>query len=186
MEARWAVFLDEMDVAWTYEQDGFDLAPLPTSTIRKRLGYQPDFHLTGLGKWMEYKPVWPTEEEFEKARRLAVLTGESVVFFYGSMDSPDFRNKNKGNGILVKPSLEEEQNYWWCHCPKCDRVGLERWGNAARIFCGCGHFKPEDLFDNVDGRHHQFNTQRLIDAYTLARNYHFIGTNPGEKNNGIR
>lgn len=184
MEARWAVFLDEMDVSFSYEQEGFNLGELG--------GYRPDFWMPSVGKWMEYKPVRPTEVEFEKGRRVAALTGHPFVFFYGSMDSPDYRKKNRENGIQIKPSGEEETQYWWCHCPKCGLVGLEYWGNASRMRCGCGFFKPDDLLDNIDGKHHQFNTDRLVKAYMLARNYQFWEKPPVDydketpRNNGTK
>lgn len=49
LEARWAVFFDQLGLKWDYEQQGFDLGqPLGA--------YLPDFWLPELKKWIEIKP----------------------------------------------------------------------------------------------------------------------------------
>jgi hypothetical protein len=47
-EARWAVFLDHLDIAWHYEPEGFEV----TSGR-----YLPDFYLPEFQKWIEVKPT---------------------------------------------------------------------------------------------------------------------------------
>lgn len=50
LEARWAVFFDELEMDWEYEPQGFELS-LP----RKRIKYLPDFWLENPGQWVEVK-----------------------------------------------------------------------------------------------------------------------------------
>jgi hypothetical protein len=74
LEARWAVFMDELGVEYRYEPEGFDL-----DGIR----YLPDFYLPKLKCWLEIKPDAPTNDEREKAIRLCLAKDEPVVIFAG-------------------------------------------------------------------------------------------------------
>lgn len=49
LEARWAVFFDELGIEWEYEPEGF---VLPDGEL-----YLPDFWLRTCGAWFEIKPV---------------------------------------------------------------------------------------------------------------------------------
>ena len=55
LEAKWAVFMDEMGVKWEYEPEGF--------TDERGGRYLPDFFLPDLGCFLEIKPRKPTDEE---------------------------------------------------------------------------------------------------------------------------
>ena len=48
LEARWAIFLDELRVAWEYEKEGYDLGEAGW--------YLPDFWLPDFESFMEVKP----------------------------------------------------------------------------------------------------------------------------------
>lgn len=84
LEARFAVFLDALNVDWDYEIEGFDL-PMTGK-------YLPDFFLPKNGLcglntdplWVEVKAGIATEEETDKLRELAVMTKITGAFFYGS------------------------------------------------------------------------------------------------------
>jgi hypothetical protein len=49
LEARWAVFFNELRIDWEYEPEGFTV-----DTPRGRINYLPDFWL-GTGQWAEVK-----------------------------------------------------------------------------------------------------------------------------------
>lgn len=51
LEARWAVFFDEMNIGWEYEPQGIEM-----STASGRRRYLPDFRLDN-GQWAEVKGV---------------------------------------------------------------------------------------------------------------------------------
>ena len=78
LEARWAVFFDQLGVAWEYEPEGFDLPEAGR--------YLPDFYLPGSGVFFEVKGVKPTDDETMKAYVLARETGKPVVIACGMMD----------------------------------------------------------------------------------------------------
>jgi hypothetical protein len=76
-EARWAVFLEALEVKWSYELEGY---ALPSGW------YLPDFFLTmrpeeydaqmwpGAGQWLEIKGTEPTDAELLLLGELAVHT----------------------------------------------------------------------------------------------------------------
>lgn len=62
LEARWAVFFDNLGVKWQYEPEGFDL---------DGLYYLPDFWLPRERVWLEIKPTRPVDAEVEKCVRFS-------------------------------------------------------------------------------------------------------------------
>jgi hypothetical protein len=91
LEARWAVYLDQIGWAWDYEHEGFDLGPAGL--------YLPDFLLRSDGHskseggapgtpmlYLEIKPTEPTEAELKKAEYLARHTQVPAVFGIGLPD----------------------------------------------------------------------------------------------------
>lgn len=74
LEARWAVFFDELGWQYTYEAEGFEL---PSGR------YLPDFYLPAENAFIEIKPSAPTEKELALAFDLFKSSGESVYIFSG-------------------------------------------------------------------------------------------------------
>lgn len=76
LEARWAVFFDEMNVKYQYEVEGFDFGDTK---------YLPDFYLSEQKIWLEIKPEKPSTKELNKARLLksSVDDGVAVGILYG-------------------------------------------------------------------------------------------------------
>lgn len=74
-EARWAVFLDELRVAYNYEPEGFDLGGD---------WYLPDFWLPVPGIWLEVKGVEPTDRERRVAVSLARASRSPVAIAVGA------------------------------------------------------------------------------------------------------
>src|ERR1700742_1064921 len=58
LEARWAVFFNEMGWNYEYESEGF--------LLEDGTPYLPDFYLPTIYTWVEVKPDYPTEEDIRK------------------------------------------------------------------------------------------------------------------------
>lgn len=87
LEARWAVFFDNMGVPYEYEKEGFELDG-EFETVR----YLPDFwlpftfegsHPVGSGYWVEIKAMAPTNLEMEKIERLVFETNHNAYMLVG-------------------------------------------------------------------------------------------------------
>jgi hypothetical protein len=75
LEARYAVFFDQLAVAYSYEPEGFDL---PSGR------YLPDFWLPSLACWLEVKPEAPSTEERTLCEELSRGLGQPVVIASGT------------------------------------------------------------------------------------------------------
>jgi hypothetical protein len=102
-EARWAVFLDAIQIKWSYEQQGFDLSGIP---------YLPDFWIEDWQAWIEIKGPEPTPQELDKCRLLSEASGKRVLLIYGEpwIDG----DKPKYNVVLFSATAENrhESNDW--------------------------------------------------------------------------
>jgi len=135
LEARWAVFFDELALKWEYEPEGFDLGNAGW--------YLPDFYLPNLGLYWEIKPVngcadsdWIKFENFEK--RLVVAFG-----LPGGFD--DYHSYCFGNGSEGWTSWGDGQGGFLAQCPKCKMVGFTYAGWAGYIpGCSCFINQPDN------------------------------------------
>lgn len=125
LEARTAVFMDQLGIQWLYEPEGYDL---------DGLWYLPDFYLPELRTWVEIKPEKPTGEEEQKAARLAYHTAKRVVLFY----DPDFTKQLDpytwcDDNAHAYWGEAGDYHYLWCICPWCGAAGIEFDGRGARV-----------------------------------------------------
>src|SRR5882724_4005731 len=111
-EARWAIFMNSLGVRYDYELEGYDL---------NGLFYLPDFWLPEQEIFLEIKPASPTNEEIEKALRLATYTKRKVFIQWGAPRLPEFGIDEWAYCIF--PDDGEDHQYWWCECPNCHKVG---------------------------------------------------------------
>lgn len=80
LEARWAVFFDELKIGFQYEPEGFEL--------EDGLRYLPDFFIPRIEFFAEVKPVELTKAERHKATLLSKYTKMPVLLLVGP---PDFK-----------------------------------------------------------------------------------------------
>lgn len=86
LEARWAVFMDQLDVDWTYEPEGFETPTgryLPDFFIRFRPDDCNAIRYPGAGYWLEVKPRQPTDDEVSKLSAVCVGTHHSGYIVAG-------------------------------------------------------------------------------------------------------
>lgn len=74
LEARFAVYFDELGVEWLYEHEGFDLGG-------ER--YLPDFYFPKYKLYAEIKPVAFTDKEHSKCKRLCLMANCMVIELVG-------------------------------------------------------------------------------------------------------
>lgn len=82
LEARWAVFFDDLGIKWEYEKEGFDIAGVR---------YLPDFWLSTVNMWAEVKPG-----PFDKAARILAIqlanqTGYDVLLLGGMPENRPYQ-----------------------------------------------------------------------------------------------
>lgn len=85
LEARWAVFFHTLQIAYSYESEGYDL---------DGTWYLPDFWLPEQNCYIEVKPHRElTEGEYEKASKLALQSGRDVYILAGDawQRPPDYQ-----------------------------------------------------------------------------------------------
>jgi hypothetical protein len=113
LEARWAVFLDAMGIAYVHEREGYDL---------DGLYYLPDFWLplpkerTGFeeaGYWLEIKPRSLLSLEKEQIKRLVQHTEHNAYAICGNIGLGEYSiskwaiNRNtKEVSCVIKESLD--------------------------------------------------------------------------------
>lgn len=115
LEARWAVFFDELQIPWKYEHEGYDL---------DGLYYLPDFCVKTKDGRMQFVEVKPdkgmTEIETEKAKRLALKYNGSDVFVV--MGDPmehsiklffDDSEFTSVDGMMLKWDREDQKFDWF-------------------------------------------------------------------------
>lgn len=107
LEARWAVYFDNLGVDYYYEDWWFELPS------RK---YKPDFWIedeySGKLLWLEIKPSYPTESEIKVMLELFEATGENGIILYGKIPKPSQHieyNFAPGVGIIEFEGFWDEE-----------------------------------------------------------------------------
>lgn len=160
LEARWAVFFDQLRIEHAYEYEGFQL---------ESGWYLPDFWLPELNTWLEIKPSEPPCDgsEMQKcyelvqspARGLVALAYEGFAF---RDPEPNiiawWADDGKGNPGVDQP-------YMFCDCPECHRIGIEFEGRGSRV---CGARCCPDTDRGCEGY-----GPRFVAAHQAARTWRF-------------
>lgn len=190
LEARHAVFFDQLGVRWDYEPEGFDL---------DGLRYLPDFWLPNLNVWIEIKPVPPTAEEQRKCTLLAGHTKHPVFLFVG-LPGTYVPEIDDGYRFAVPGDGRDEiELIWlWSECPFCHSVGIAPGAVYRMLPCGCAD-KITQAFELSRSRaeqtgvyaswldqalkvwqppfqlHNGYNAPRILAAADVARQSRFDG-----------
>jgi hypothetical protein len=125
-EARWAVFFDQLGIAYRYEQEGFEL---PGGR------YLPDFFLPGVndGMFVEIKGIAPTADEYRACEELAKASTRPVLIVYGSPPESGAELDSLNRNFVLFDAQGEDVPHLFCECPKCGRVGVEWSGYGDRV-----------------------------------------------------
>lgn len=137
LEARWAVFLDAIDVRWEYEHEGFEL---PDGGR-----YLPDFWLPGQEAYLEVKPEkgvlngpeGAKVQSFSAAQPLPIYVVCGTPGESSQMLAPNLIAHEYETGDAEHPM---DVSQWWTwlsgdvvSCPTCHAIGL----STLRLPCSC-------------------------------------------------
>jgi len=164
LEARWAVFFDELGLVYQYESEGYDLG--------KFGWYLPDFWLPDVrggllveikpfGKWDNH-PMFEYLEEAHNSKNWEVLNKYCSNFIVLSGD-PWVNLNGDTSSSAYSGQAYGDFPYYWCVCPCCGRFGIEWEGYGNRV---CGGYCVKE---GIDTR----RDERLVLAYTAARQARF-------------
>jgi len=166
LEAKWAVFFDEMKIEYEYEPEGYDLGD--------GVWYLPDFYLPKQDCFIEIKGKNPTKKEIGKCISVATGLKKKMYLFFGNIPNPDQLDEVGRDGRDSESAYcffeqeGEDYQYAWCECDECGEVDIEYNARSARISCPCEAKEgqhPDKLYNG--------NSERLNRAYKIARNTRF-------------
>src|SRR3954464_6960103 len=140
LEAKWAFFFDQLQIAWEYEPDGFQL--------QDGTRYLPDFYLPKFASGV-YVEIKPEGDPFFKARKFALEAPRPIWLCDGD---PRWRawivlhteTLADDDGKVTSESVEEhgipcylrgveEQRFWWLWDEELDDEATGRW-QAPELF----------------------------------------------------
>lgn len=181
LEARWAVFFDELNIKYKYEPEMAEVGRIFVQN------YIPDFYLPDIDVYVEIKGQTPTEREIRKAAGWVDDSGP-VLILYGGMDKHGAEDYLYKNSLLLAFPWETEKasnipllykGYAFCECPKCKTIDIGRdiipdvcnplLNRKSKCFT---KDEIKEIFSNEeypDGRY----SVRLLAAYEKARNFKF-------------
>jgi len=125
LEARWAVFFDNLGIAWRYEPEGFEFS--------NGIKYLPDFYLPQVRMFAEVKPEKFTIAEYKKAILLAKGTKKPVLMLIGEPE-----NKPYGAIELVEYGRTDKTGYYFYCLTMYHNYPIDE----HRFYCNPGDWSP--------------------------------------------
>lgn len=168
LEARWAVFFENLGLKWEYEKEGF---VLPSGRR-----YLPDFFIQGFG-WFEIKPKpsnfngcpYPDggsleEEFFSNENEDYPCPRGGVLYGTPGPVEPIYSDKSSYAGT---PGYDSP--YFFVDCPQCGAIGFEFDGRSARV----AHCAGCSAISNSDDKNYNLDSPRILAAANKARSARF-------------
>jgi hypothetical protein len=127
LEARWAVFFDEMGIEWEYEVEGFNLFSFR---------YLPDFWLPGFNCYAEVKPKMFTISEFQKC---SALSKPCILLDVSHPQSRSYYVTNASENLCNYSEYEKDGYGRMIFCQSLYKGHL--WflcGESHNDYAGCG------------------------------------------------
>ena len=92
VEARWAIFFDEIGIEYQYESEGFDM-----DGIR----YLPDFYIPSLNRWFEIKGKPLSVEEIKKCEEFCLRMDNENIKYSILIGVPELIRFEEGNFSIL-------------------------------------------------------------------------------------
>jgi hypothetical protein len=125
LEAKWAIFFDEIGVRWEYEKEGFE---------NNGIKYLPDFYFTDYDIWVEIKPI---NHNFKDIYKWIMFTEKYNLLLL--QDIPNIRpTKYYGKGgieydiIPFADKIKESYGFLWYSGGDEDWSDVEPFTTAIR------------------------------------------------------
>lgn len=133
LEARWAVFFDQLHIEYQYESEGY--------VLENGLCYLPDFYLPSLGVYVEIKPAFNilSREDILKIDAFRLGENNNLLLIIGSPTNQAMYLINRCNML---PYYDVEESYK----EYTDNIG-EAYQFALQDCCAEVDFAT-DVFDN--------------------------------------
>lgn len=151
LEARWALLLDALGVAWRYEAEGFNL---PSGY------YLPDFWLPEPRLWLEIKPPFDIDYDRERERllRAQIICGElaehtqnRVVLAasnFGEWILPTWKQQSGMVGFFPRPTgggFDLDAPHLPARCHTCGQFDFVYEGRSDRVCRGACEWRDVPL-----------------------------------------
>lgn len=134
LEARYAVFFDELGIRYEYEVEGF--------TLPGGLRYLPDFWLPDYSWWVEIKGQDPPDADIEKLGLLAAHSRNDVYLLIGAPWDDDFYAQWFTGALppsFVQKYIDqamENEDYWLINAIIEYSLTLYYWGDLQKQSMG--------------------------------------------------
>ena len=156
LEAKWAVFMDLLNVAYEYEP-----RLEKVETVCNEFYYKPDFYIPNLKYYIEFKPREPTKSELIKAAGWANSIEDIVIIFRFGPYAGHLMQTSHDKPILSRNRI------FWSQCPRCLQIELK---DGGELSCGC--YSQDEILgscENIDF----VRTPNLLKAYKIASKHDF-------------
>lgn len=181
LEARWAVFFDDLGIAWDYEPQGFRVthritAPWNEENDADRFQYLPDFWLPEQQVWVEVKGALDQHSTLRLIDAAASLSSNDGGGCHDSGGHDLVVCGRLTNSIL--PGLPT-----WLHMHKgdleatCFFCGPHHWGHGTTVACDTGEIMQDAGEKLLNGtfctKHSPIYNLEIDAALTRARRARF-------------
>jgi hypothetical protein len=149
LEAQWAVFFDNLSIAFEYEPI-LDEVDIGVGIV----WYKPDFFLPDIDQWVEVKPVdFRNMEDGDKKKAYGWARDyESLLILVGGPSIP--KENTKAHYLLTwserKKKFYLRDHLRWCECPKCHKIDIQEGGGIpSNCDNTCYRGPSHDLFGDI-------------------------------------
>jgi hypothetical protein len=184
LEARWAIFFQEIGLKWQYEIEGFE---------GEGFKYLPDFYLPTINTWIEIKPFMPDKKEINKLSKFtdALHTDypeawQSVYLIIGNPYIDDYCKEYELYPVTHDGLYKLDE--YFIKCFRCNRIIISKfddigWEYPYGYYCNYCDYSDRNTTD-IEGilKFHKgdwMTTEYLpmepifTDAYLKARQARF-------------
>jgi hypothetical protein len=180
LEARWAVFFDEIGLKWEYEKEGFDV---------DGKWYLPDFYLPFIDAYVEIKPtsmypIFLTKIADELQKKFLIICGQPYlddyhIELYLPINLHEDHYPDNPIYCVFSEDRRDDGIYWLTNteshfdCTTCLQRDVD--GGCRNCDAGDCYFAIR-IVDGDSTDHDRWpvnNTRNMIDAYKKARQSRF-------------